>query len=154
MIEIREDVLLSIIEDQLKTCTNLVSNLSNIASMIYHCLKDFNWVGFYLAFDDILLVGPFQGKPACTQIKKGMGVCGESFLRKETIIVDDCSTHPNYIACDNETCSEIVIPILKNNEVVMVLDIDSPLKSRFNDIKTVEILHRVKDLLECSLNNN
>jgi GAF domain-containing protein len=95
---------------------------------------NFFWVGFYIVKNDELVLGPFQGTIACTRIKKGKGVCGTSWLTKETIIVENVDQFPGHIACSSASKSEIVIPIIKNNEVVAVLDIDDDNYSTFDKI--------------------
>ena len=117
----------------------LVSNLSNISSFLYK-LDNVNWAGFYLVEGDTLYLGPFQGDVACTVIKKGKGVCGTSFERKETIIVPNVNEFKGHIACSSLSKSEIVVPIIVNNEVKMVIDIDSPIYDRFHE--------KEKDFLE------
>ena len=110
----------------------LVSNLSNV-SAILNQLENLNWVGFYLVKDNRLYLGPFQGEVACTVIEYGKGVCGTSFKEKKTIIVDDVNKFEGHIACSSLSKSEIVIPIIKDNEVKALIDIDSPIYSRFNE---------------------
>lgn len=123
----------------------LISNLANVSAILNN-LEDINWVGFYLVKDDYLYLGPFQGESACTIIKKGRGVCGTSLERKESIIVSDVTKIKNHIACSSKTRSEIVVPIIKNNEVVGVIDVDSTTINRF-DIKEKELLEKVASLL-------
>src|SRR5678816_2677993 len=111
---------------------DLIANLANTCA----CLKEqFNWlwVGFYLIKGNELVLGPFQGPLACTRIKKGKGVCGTSWAEKETIIVPDVNAFPGHIVCSSLSVSEIVVPIVKNGEVVGVLDVDSEEYSRFDD---------------------
>lgn len=109
----------------------LVSNLSNVSAIINQ-LDDLNWCGFYLVEGDSLYLGPFQGDVACTIISKGKGVCGTAFEKKTTIIVDDVNKFPGHIACSSLSKSEIVVPIIKDNNVKAVLDIDAPVYNRFN----------------------
>ena len=104
---------------------------SNISSLIMNMMPDLNWAGFYLMRDCRLVVGPFQGKPACIHIDLGEGVCGTAALRNETVVVPDVHQFPGHIACDGASESEIVIPIRENGRVRAVLDIDSPVKNRF-----------------------
>ena len=104
---------------------------SNISSLIMNMLPDLNWAGFYLMRDGRLVVGPFQGKPACIHIDLGKGVCGTAALRNETVVVPDVHQFPGHIACDGASESEIVIPIHADGQVAAVLDIDSPVKGRF-----------------------
>ena len=108
------------------------SSLANASALIKMYLEDTNWVGFYMLRAGRLSLGPFQGKPAVTHIKPGHGVCGESARRKRTIRVDNVKTCDNYIACDASTSSEIVVPMLNRDRLLGVLDIDSPIHSRFD----------------------
>lgn len=110
-----------------------IANLSNAAALLNQFLTDVNWVGFYLLKSDELVLGPFQGLPACVRIPVGKGVCGTAARRKETVRVDDVHLFPGHIACDAASQSEIVIPLVKNERLVGVLDIDSPVKGRFDD---------------------
>ena len=110
----------------------LVSNLSNV-SAILNQLENLNWVGFYLVKDNTLYLGPFQGEVACTVIEYGKGVCGTSLKEKKTIIVDDINQFKGHIACSSLSKSEIVVPIIKDNEVKALIDIDSPIYNRFNE---------------------
>lgn len=123
----------------------LVSNLSNVSSILFQN-ENINWTGFYLVEGDTLYLGPFQGEVACTRIPKGKGVCGTSFERKETIIVDDVSKFDGHIACSSLSKSEIVTPIIKDDKVVAVIDIDSPILNRFS-IEDKEVLEAVADIL-------
>jgi L-methionine (R)-S-oxide reductase len=123
-----------------------VTTLSNLSAYLNYFLDDINWVGFYLFDGEKLYLGPFQGLPACTQIKIGAGVCGTSAKEKKTIIVKDVHDFPGHIACDGNSNSEIVIPIVKNNELIGVLDIDSPIKNRFDNTDK-EYLEQVIDKL-------
>lgn len=104
--------------------TDLVANLSNIAAALRQAMGFF-WVGFYLVKDNQLVLGPFQGPIACTRIDLGKGVCGTSWKEKRVIIVPDVEQFPGHIACSSDSKSEIVLPVMKNGEVVMVLDVDS-----------------------------
>jgi len=105
--------------------------LSNAAALLGHQLRDINWVGFYLLKKGLLVLGPFQGKPACGSIAVGQGVCGTAALQRETIVVPDVHLFPGHIACDGASQSEIVIPLIKEGHLYGVLDIDSPRKARF-----------------------
>lgn len=114
--------------------TNLIANLSNAAALLFENLKDINWSGFYL-FEEAsgeLVLGPFQGKVACIRIPVGRGVCGTSFQKKESLFVNDVHEFPGHIACDARSQSEIVIPLEKNGKIIGVLDIDAPIKARFD----------------------
>jgi GAF domain-containing protein len=112
--------------------THPLSHLSNMAALLNGALQDINWVGFYLMTDGDLLLGPFQGKPACIRIPVGKGVCGTAVAHNKTQLVEDVHQFPGHIACDGASNSEIVIPIRVNGTIVGVLDIDSPLFSRFD----------------------
>ena len=117
----------------LKTEPYYVSAMSNISAVIMDQMPDLNWVGFYLVRGGQLVVGPFQGKPACIHIKRGRGVCGTCLDRDETIVVPDVHKFAGHIACDSASNSEIVIPIHRDGEVAAVLDIDSPAFDRFSE---------------------
>lgn len=132
---------------------HLIPNLSNTSAILGEALKDINWVGFYLMVHNQLLLGPFQGRVACTRIPVGKGVCGTAVLNKETQLVPDVHAFPGHIACDSASNSEIVIPILHNGDVVAVLDIDSPIFSRF-DKADKQGLEKIVQLLETSCDWN
>ncbi len=118
----------------------VIANLSNASSMLNNTLDNINWVGFYLYDGTRLTLGPFQGNPACTVIPNFRGVCGHVAKTKQSIIVSDVHECPGHIACDSASNSELVIPIFKDNELFGVLDIDSPIKNRFdnNDLVNLE----------------
>ena len=109
-----------------------VANLANASALLYESLEDLNWAGFYLLEDDTLILGPFQGKPACIEIPVGRGVCGSAVSERKTLLVPNVHEFAGHIACDSASNSEIVVPLFKNGEVIGVLDIDSPLYSRFD----------------------
>jgi L-methionine (R)-S-oxide reductase len=111
-----------------------LANAANMASLLFHSLPDLNWAGFYLMKDGELVLGPFQGKPACIRIAVGRGVCGAAVARKESVLVEDVDSFPGHIACDAASQSELVVPLLKNGEVLGVLDLDSPRKGRFDAV--------------------
>ncbi len=106
---------------------------ANISALLYESLTDINWVGFCLMRNKELVLGPFQGKPACTRIPVGKGVCGTAVLEDRIIRVEDVHAFPGHIACDSASASEIVLPIRRNGEVIGVLDIDSPVLGRFSE---------------------
>ena len=110
-----------------------IANLANASALLGQALKDINWVGFYLLEDNQLILGPFQGKPACIEIPVGNGVCGTAVLNDEVMLVKNVHEFPGHIACDSASNSEIVLPIHANGKVVGVLDIDSPLLARFDE---------------------
>ena len=111
---------------------HLDRNAANFAALVYHALPGINWCGFYLLDGNELVVGPFQGKPACIRIALGRGVCGTAATERATQVVDDVSIHPNHVYCDSAARSEIVVPLVHNGQLVGVLDIDSPLPARFD----------------------
>ena len=109
-----------------------IANLANAAALIWHTVPDVNWAGFYLRrSDDQLVLGPFQGKPACVRIAVGRGVCGTAVAREATVRVDDVHAFPGHIACDGASRSELVVPVRQAGRVVAVLDLDSPSLARF-----------------------
>lgn len=115
---------------------NFIANISNITSVIKHSFDNFLWVGFYFLDNknqNELVLGPFQGRVACTRIALGKGVCGTSAEKKETVIVDDVDNFPGHIVCDSLSKSEIVVPIIKNNVTIGVLDIDSDVLNNFDE---------------------
>jgi L-methionine (R)-S-oxide reductase len=113
---------------------NRIANLSNAAALLNQFLDRINWAGFYIMEEGELVLGPFQGLPACVRIALGKGVCGTSAQKRETLRIEDVHAFPGHIACDAASQSEIVVPIIKNGEVFGVLDIDSPEKNRFDEI--------------------
>lgn len=121
--------------------THWIPNLSNASALLWHVLEDINWAGFYIAKKNKLFLGPFQGLPACTGIEFGSGVCGTAAQTREIQVVENVNEFPGHIACDGETKSEIVVPLIWNDEVVGVLDIDSPIFNRFDqeDAKGLEV---------------
>ncbi|KXG11630.1 MULTISPECIES: GAF domain-containing protein [Anoxybacillus] len=114
--------------------SNVIANLANASALLYQFLDEVNWVGFYLAEEEELVLGPFQGLPACVRIPFGKGVCGTAAKNQQTERVPDVHQFPGHIACDAASQSEIVIPIIKNGKLIGVLDIDSPIKNRFDEI--------------------
>jgi len=110
---------------------DLIANAANLAAFLYHELPDVNWVGFYFAVPSGLVLGPFSGKPACTRLPAGRGVCSAAVRQQATLIVDDVHAVADHIVCDSASESEIVIPLVHKGKVLGVLDIDSPRKSRF-----------------------
>jgi GAF domain-containing protein len=111
---------------------DLVANAANMAALIYHGLPDLNWAGFYFRRGEELVLGPFQGKPACVRIPLGSGVCGAAAARAETLLVADVRNFPGHIACDPASRSELVVPLIEGGDVTGVLDLDSPLRARFD----------------------
>ena len=113
---------------------DLIANAANTAALIYDALPGLNWAGFYLYRSGELVLGPFQGKPACVRIALGKGVCGTAAARRETVLVEDVHAFPGHIACDSASNSEIVIPLIRGGELLGVLDLDSPDLRRFNAV--------------------
>ncbi|MDM5360113.1 L-methionine (R)-S-oxide reductase [Peribacillus sp. B2I2] len=142
--ELVQKQLLALIEDE----TNRIANLSNAAALLNQFLDEINWVGFYLYEEGQLILGPFQGLPACVRIPMGKGVCGTSAATEKTLRIEDVHQFPGHIACDAASRSEIVIPLMKDGKLFGVLDIDSPVTDRFDEIdqqgleKFAEILSR------------
>lgn len=125
-----------------------LANLSNASALLWLLIEDINWAGFYLYKKDKLILGPFQGKPACVNIEMGKGVCGTAALTREVQLVKDVHDFPGHIACDCESSSEIVIPIIHDDKLIGVLDLDSPSLDRFDGedkrglLKFVETLNK------------
>ncbi len=113
--------------------TEAVANLSNASALLAQALDRINWCGFYLMRGGELVLGPFQGKPACTRIAIGKGVCGTAAARRETLVVPDVDVFPGHIACDAASRSEIVVPILEGRRLQGVLDVDAPERDRFDE---------------------
>ncbi|HLY01070.1 MAG TPA: GAF domain-containing protein [Candidatus Cybelea sp.] len=112
--------------------SDFIANAGNFAALIYHELPDLNWAGFYLATPPgDLVLGPFSGRPACTRIPHGRGVCGAAAAKRETLVIDDVDAFADHIVCDVASRSEIVIPILRDGTLFGVFDVDSPVKARF-----------------------
>jgi L-methionine (R)-S-oxide reductase len=126
---------------------DLVANAANFSSLVFHSLPDLNWAGFYFAKDDELVLGPFQGQPACVRIKIGQGVCGAGAAKCDTMIVPDVHEFPGHIACDSASNSEIVVPLMKDGRMIGVLDLDSPKLSRFDREDATGLEQLVKILL-------
>jgi GAF domain-containing protein len=110
-----------------------VANMANIAAVIWQLVPDLNWAGFYRAIDDELVLGPFMGKPACIRIPFGVGVCGTAAALGSTQVVPDVHAFPGHIACDADSRSELVVPVLRDGRVIAVIDLDSPTAGRFDD---------------------
>jgi L-methionine (R)-S-oxide reductase len=110
-----------------------VANAANLSALLFNSLNEVNWLGFYFLEQGELIVGPFQGLPACVRIALGKGVCGTAAQTRETQLVPDVHAFPGHIACDSASLSEIVVPLIKNGELIGVLDFDSPVLDRFDD---------------------
>jgi GAF domain-containing protein len=135
--EERKPALYVELEKQLRSLlkgeTDLIANTANTAALLYHSLPDLNWAGFYFLKGDVLVLGPFQGQPACVRIPLGRGVCGTAANERRTLVVPNVHEFPGHIACDSASNSEIVIPLQKDEKVLGVLDLDSPNLGRFDD---------------------
>jgi GAF domain-containing protein len=129
---------------------DFVANMANMAALIFHQLPDLNWAGFYLMKHGELVLGPFQGKPACIRIPLGKGVCGTAAATRETQLVPDVHAFPGHIACDADSRSEIVVPMLRNGMVIGVLDLDSPKPGRFDEADRAGLEATVNRLLAAS----
>ena len=133
------DLLVRQVTSILEGERDLTANASQFSALVYDTIADLNWAGFYFTVPskkgegNDLLVGPFQGKPACARIPFGRGVCGATAVKRETIVVADVHAFPGHIACDSASASEIVIPVLKDDRLIGVFDIDSPKLERFSD---------------------
>ena len=122
-----------------------IANAANLSALVYHALPKLNWVGFYFFDGKELVVGPFQGQPACVRIALDKGVCGAAASTRQTQLVPDVHAFPGHIACDSASNSEIVVPLVKNGELVGVFDIDSPVLDRFDadDQRGLEEIARI-----------
>lgn len=112
--------------------TDGVANMANVAALLWQFLPDVNWTGFYRMVDGELVLGPFQGKAACIRISLGEGVCGAAAASGETQLVEDVHAFPGHIACDATSISELVVPVKRDGKVIAVIDLDSPLRARFD----------------------
>ena len=129
---------------------DLIANAANFSSLLFHSLPDLNWAGFYFVKDGELVLGPFQGQPACVRIRVGQGVCGAGASKCETVSVPNVHEFPGHIACDSASNSEVVVPLMKDSKLIGVLDLDSPSIGRFDadDADGLEKLARI--LIEVS----
>ena len=114
--------------------TDILANLANISALLMQYIDDINWAGFYYVRGNQLLLGPFQGRSACTRLMVGKGVCGTCVSENRSIVVPDVSRFPGHVACDMRTKSELVVPVRLNGKVVMVIDLDSTTKGRFDEV--------------------
>lgn len=116
-----------------------IANAANVAAVLYHEMPALNWAGFYYLRDGELVLGPFQGRPACVRIGMGKGVCGSAAAQRSTIVVPDVEAFPGHIACDSRSRSEVVVPILRDDRLIGVLDLDSPELRRFDERDAAEL---------------
>jgi GAF domain-containing protein len=150
------DLLVRQVSSVLEGERALVANAAQFSALVYDTLADLNWAGFYLTVPSKkgeghdLLVGPFQGKPACARIPFGRGVCGATAVEKRTIVVPDVHAFPGHIACDSASASEIVLPLLKDGAVLGVFDIDSPVPDRFSDDDRVGLERMVAAFMDAT----
>lgn len=140
-----------LVKSQLSSENNDLANISNVTGIIMACIDKLNWAGFYFLRDGVLVLGPFQGLPACNRIAIGKGVCGTAVETREVQLVADVNQFPGHIACDEASQSELVIPLIKDDKVYGVLDLDSPIKNRFTEmektyfVKLLEVLNQYID---------
>lgn len=140
-------------EGLLSTETDLIANAANLSSLLYHSLNDVNWVGFYFLKNDELVLGPFHGQVACSRIPIGQGVCGTAFSQNKTLRIADVNAFKGHIACDSNSASEIVIPLKINKNLMGVLDIDSPILDRFDQLGQ-QGLEKIAQIFCSSVANN
>ena len=133
---------------------DMIASLANISSVIYNGYTDLNWAGFYFVQGGQLIVGPFQGKPACTPIPFTKGVCGRCYREKAVQRIDDVLAVKDHIACDSASRSELCVPVIVNGEMVMEIDLDSPIPSRFDDDFEKEMLKAADDIASAYLQHN
>jgi L-methionine (R)-S-oxide reductase len=142
--------LYQLLEQQLRALlegeSDHIANTANMAALLYHSLPDVNWAGFYLLKDGVLILGPFQGRPACVRIPLGKGVCGTAAQSRKTLVVPNVQDFPGHIACDTASKSEIVVPLVNNGQILGVLDIDSPSLERFDEVDR-QGLERLAEIL-------
>lgn len=127
--------MLVLSKGQISSEADPLANISNVTGIIKVCIENLNWAGFYFLRDDELVLGPFQGLPACNRILPGKGVCGKAIETLESQLVEDVEAFPGHIACDSNSKSELVIPIVKDGKTYGVLDLDSPVKNRFTELE-------------------
>lgn len=148
----KKEIKLKQINEELRSLLyserNMIANLANASALLYDRLEDINWSGFYLLNGKELILGPFQGKPACVRIAIGKGVCGSAAKDRKTYLVSNVHEFPGHISCDSASQSEIVIPIIVKEKLFGVLDIDSPVKNRFDEIDQAYLEEFVKILIK------
>ena len=129
---------------------DMIANAATLSSLLFYALDKVNWVGFYFLKGRELIVGPFQGRPACVSIPVGKGVCGTAAKKRKVLRVADVHAFDGHIACDVASRSEIVLPLVRDGELIGVLDLDSPVKNRF-DAEDERLLQKIADIFICSL---
>ncbi len=142
------DSVRSALRDLIADQTDFLANISNFAALLFNSLPDLNWAGFYLLRGSDLVLGPFQGKPACSCIAVGDGVCGTAALRRAAVLVPDVHAFPGHIVCDEASQSEIVLPVFKDRRLIGVLDLDSPQLGRFDDTDREQIEALLQALMQ------
>ncbi|RUT24414.1 histidine kinase [Asaia sp. W19] len=140
--------ILSSVEGLVAAESDLIANMANIAAVLFEALPRINWAGFYLMKEGELVLGPFQGRVACTRIALGRGVCGTAAAEKRIQRIDDVHSFPGHIACDAASASEIVLPLIKDDVLLGVLDIDSPEPARFGEAEQALLEQVVSSLLK------
>ncbi|WP_438383255.1 GAF domain-containing protein [Asaia sp. BMEF1] len=145
-LKLTQDDILSAVEGLVAAESDLIANMANIAAVLFEALPRINWAGFYLFKNGELVLGPFQGRVACTRIAMGRGVCGTAAAERRIQRIDDVHSFPGHIACDAASASEIVLPLIRDGELLGVLDIDSPEMSRFG-LEEEAMLARLVSLL-------
>lgn len=143
--------MLHLTKSQISSEEDSLANLSNITGIIYACIARLNWAGFYIMREGILVLGPFQGKPACNRIELGKGVCGTAARLERSILVGNVNEFPGHIFCDGDSLSELVVPIIKDGRVLAVLDLDSPELNRFTELEK-KYFEELAGILKDSLN--
>ena len=136
------------LRDLIADQTDFIANISNFAALLFTHLPQLNWVGFYLLHGNDLVLGPFQGKPACSLIGHGDGVCGQAALQRAAVVVPDVRAFPGHIMCDEASQSEMVLPLFKNSRLVGVLDLDSPVLRRFDTTDSEHVQRLLQQLME------
>lgn len=131
----RMEELINYTKIQVEDENNPIALMSNISSFIMATIRDLNWSGFYIVGDENLILGPFQGLPACTRLNFDSGVCAKTYKDKKITNIKDVNKFDGHVVCDNNSASELVVPIFNNGKVVAVIDMDSPLLSRFTEIE-------------------
>ncbi|GHU70122.1 hypothetical protein AGMMS49992_01940 [Clostridia bacterium] len=142
----RNNQMEMVIEDTLAEESDPLAAMATVAAYIYAFMERVNWAGFYVARGETLVVGPYQGQPACVRIPFGKGVCGTAAQERRAIRVDEVGTYPGYISCDSSTRSELVAPIIIGDKVFGVLDLDSPEPARFNEAD-LSLIQRIANLV-------
>lgn len=147
------ETMLLMLKGQISDENNIIANLSNASAIINAMVEDINWAGFYFMEKEELVLGPFQGMPACNRIKIGKGVCGTAVEKKKVMRIENVHNFEGHIACDSASNSEIVVPIIVKDKVVAVLDIDSPKINRFTEVEEKYFSKFVDILLQCDWGN-